>query len=380
MTAPRRILFVDHTATLAGGEIALLHLLRHLDAKRFTPIVALLSDGPLTGELYGSGIETHVLPTGRALIDARKDSLRGNSLMKVAAAGSAVARLAALMDQLNIHLVHANSLKADLLAGLAARLMRRPVIWHVRDRIESDYLSASATRLFRALAKILPTHVVANSHATLTTVHLMHAASGSVIYSGLDLEPYLQIPARLPTESPRIGIVGRIAPWKGQHVFLQAAALVRQKFPNARFQIVGGPLFSETQYETELHQLAQSLGLDAEFTGQRSDVPQLLAGMDVVVHASVTPEPFGQVAVLALASGRPLVATAGGGILEIVQDGQSGLLVPMNDAPAMAAAIGRLLAEPQLAEKLSNQGRQRAAEMFSIQRTAGQMMDLYDRL
>jgi glycosyltransferase involved in cell wall biosynthesis len=94
----------------------------------------------------------------------------------------------------------------------------------------------------------------------------------------------------------------------------------------------------------------------------------------------VTPEPFGQVAVLALASGRPLVATAGGGILEIVQDGQSGLLVPMNDAPAMAAAIGRLLAEPQLAEKLSNQGRQRAAEMFSIQRTAGQMMDLYDRL
>jgi glycosyltransferase involved in cell wall biosynthesis len=380
MTAPRRILYVDHTATMAGGEIALLHLVRQLDANRFTPIVALLSDGPLAAELKACNVETHILPAGRALIEARKDSLGGNSLQKITAACSSVARLAALMDKSKIDLVHANSLKADLLAGLAARLMRRPVIWHVRDRIESDYLSASATHLFRLLAKILPTYIVANSRATLETVHLINPESGSVIHSGLDLDPYLAVPARPSTAIPRIGIVGRIAPWKGQHVFLQAAALVRQKFPAARFQIVGGPLFSETQYDAELRQTAQSLGLDVEFTGQRSDVPQLLAAMDLVVHASVTPEPFGQVAVLALAAARPLVATAGGGILEIVQDGVSGLLVPMNDAPAMAAAITRLLADPELAARLARQGRARSAELFSIQRTAGQMMDLYDRL
>jgi glycosyltransferase involved in cell wall biosynthesis len=382
MKRPVRILYLDHTAVMGGGEIALVHLIRNLDRTRFTPVAALLSDGPLAAELIDAGAQTFVIRAGRDLIHARKDGLRP---LRTAAIGSAIVtvlRIARVIEQNKIDLVHCNSLKADFLGALAARLTRKPVIWHIRDRIESDYMSSSAAAVVRAGANILPTHLIANSNATLATLHLNNPDHASVIYSGLDLRQFTQIQERKIGNRPRIGIIGRLAPWKGQHIFLQAAALIARRFPDAVFQIVGGPLFSETDYEADLHKLAQTLGISAaaEFTGHRGDVPHLLSQMDVVVHASITPEPFGQVAVLAMAAAKPLVATAGGGILEIVENGRSGLLVPMNNANAMAAAISQLLARPDDALELGRHGRQRALENFTIERTARQVMDLYDRV
>ena len=373
----KRILFVDHTAVMGGGEIAMLHLARHLD--RYEPMVALLSDGPLAGELTGAGVRTFLIQAGGGLVHARRDSLSLGTAL-----GSAiptVLRIAKLIEVVDVDLVHCNSLKADLLGGAAGRLTGRPVIWHIRDRIAADYLPGAVAKFIRAMANVIPTHVVANSQATLQTLNLFDQHSSSVIYSGLDLDPYLRSAPK--QHGPiRIGIVGRLSPWKGQHVFLQAAALLRGEFPSAVFQIVGAPLFSETDYEKSLREQARSLGIESvtEFTGHRADVPDLLAGMDVVVHASTTAEPFGQVAVLAMAAARPRVATAGGGILESVVDGKTGLLVPMGDAGAMAAAIRRVLTEPGLAEELSCGGRKRAMDLFTIQRTARQMMELYDRI
>jgi glycosyltransferase involved in cell wall biosynthesis len=382
MKPPRRVLYLDHTAVMGGGEIALVHLIRHLDRARYAPAAAILSNGPLADELTRAGAQTFLIRAGRDLIDAKKESLRPLRAKAMASAVMTVLRLARVIEQLKIDLVHCNSLKADFLGALAARLTHRPVIWHVRDRIESDYLSPSATRVVRAAANVLPTHIIANSRATLATLRLNDPDRGSVIYSGLDLQQFTQIPERQMGDRPRIGIVGRLAPWKGQHIFLRAAAQLHRRFPRAIFQVVGGPLFSETDYQADLHKLAQTLGIGeaTEFTGQRDDVPELLSGMDVVVHASITPEPFGQVAVLAMAAGKPLVATAGGGILEIVAGKKTGLLVPMNDPDAMAQAICRILSDQKLAAEIGRNGRRRAMENFTIDRTAGQVMDLYDRI
>jgi glycosyltransferase involved in cell wall biosynthesis len=375
----KRVFFLDHTAVLGGGEIALLHLTRHLDPARFQPIVGLLSNGPLADELAGAGVRTVLIDAGSELVQARKDALSPRRAIRSAL--PAIRRIARQIEQVDADLVHCNSLKTDLLGGIAARWAGRPVIWHIRDRISRDYLPAAAVALVRTLAMAIPTHIVANSQATLDTLRLFDETAASVIYSGLDLDPYLHI-APKRTGPTRIGLIGRLAPWKGQHIFLQAAALLRRKFPAATFQIVGSPLFSETDYEKSLHQLARALGIAeaTEFTGFRADIPALLEQMDVVVHASVTAEPFGQVAVLAMAAGKPLVATAGGGILEIVEREKTGLLVPMGDAAAMAAAICRLLANPHLAAQLGRAARRRAGQLFTIQRTAAQMMDLYDRI
>ena len=131
-----------------------------------------------------------------------------------------------------------------------------------------------------------------------------------------------------------------------------------------------------------MRELAQSLELgDAvEFTGFRSDVPELIANLDILVHASTTGEPFGQVVVQGMAAGKPVVATNGGGVPEIVVDGLTGLLVPMSDADAMAAAICHLLSKPALARQMGLMGRQRVLEHFTIDHTIFKMEQIFDSI
>jgi len=394
--APRRILFVDHTAKLGGGEIALLNLVRHLDPTRYTPLVLLFSEGPLKDRLEEAGIQTHVLPLSPSIINTRKDTLGTKSLLRprdIFAAVRFIRRLRQFMRAQNIALVHTNSLKADVLAGIAARLAGIPVLWHVRDRIDADYLPGGVVRVFRWLCRIVPDFVIANSAATLDTLALASKYLTATVHSGIELAgrisivhdgmQYTKSPTASAPSSRRgqlIGLIGRITPWKGQHIFLKAAAQVLKRYPETRFQIIGAALFAEQPYEDQVKALAKSLGLEnaVEFTGFRNDVPQLIDQLDIVVHASTTGEPFGQVVIEGMAAGKPVVATNGGGIPEIVVDGVTGLLVPMGDSVAMATAICRLLEDPQVAQRMGRFARQRVIEHFTIENTVAKIQSLYD--
>jgi glycosyltransferase involved in cell wall biosynthesis len=373
-----RLLFLDHTAALGGGEIALLRLLQTIDRRRYELIVVLFSDGPLAAKLRESGLECHVLPLSTDVIQTRKDGLGIGSLLRIGAVFSAAAfliRLTLLIRRLNVRLVHTNSLKSDLLGGIAARLARRPVIWHVRDRISSDYLPPSVASTFRKLCRIIPTRVLTNSHATMRTLGDDLPPRFKVVHDGT------AVPAEMPPlgDSPRIGLVGRIAPWKGQDIFLRAAALLREKFPHAKFLIIGSALFKESQFDADLHKLATDLKLTdtVEFTGFRDNITEVMSSLTMLVHASTTGEPFGQVVIEAMALGRPVIATNGGGIPEIIENGRSGLLVPMGDSPSMADAISQLLSNPTQAAEMGKLGRQRVIDCFTIQRTAAQMEQVF---
>ncbi len=385
MSRARRVLFLDHTAALGGGEIALLHLVRHLDPARYTPTVIVFSDGPLVERLRESGIECQIMPVSPELIHARKDSLGTSSLLRLKSIFTAVGfarRLSRVIRDGGFHLVHTNSLKSDLIGGLAARLAGKPVVWHVRDRISADYLPAKVAWVFRRLARVIPHFVVANSRATLDTLTSRPGRSRMrVVLDGTPLVASAADAAPL-SDPPRVGLIGRISPWKGQHVFLAAAAEVRKAQPRAKFLLIGSALFSEDSYEKQLHERVANLGLSeaVEFTGFRSDVAAAIASLDILVHASTVPEPFGQVVIEGMALARPVIATAGGGVLEIITDNQTGLLVPMNDAPAMAAAITRLLNDPALAHRLATAGQAHARNHFSITRVAAEIMDVFDTL
>jgi len=170
---PRTILFFDHTAQLGGGEIALLHLVQHMDKQLFTPLVVLGGEGPLRQRLLEAGVETHVLPVAESIVQTRKASLEADSLLRPKDAARVlryVLRLSSFMRRRRVRLVHTNSLKADLIGGAAARLAGVPVIWHIRDRIADDYLPGNAVRGFRWLCSWLPDFVVANSQATMDTI------------------------------------------------------------------------------------------------------------------------------------------------------------------------------------------------------------------
>ena len=409
VSTPLRILYVDHTAKLGGGEIALLHLTQHLDRARFTPVVLLSSDGPLRAKLQEAGVEVHVLAISASVLEARKDSLGLNSLLRLRDAWRVLGYILALARFIRaqrIALVHTNSLKADVLGGVAARLAHVPLLWHIRDRIDSDYLPRPVVWLFRLLCRWVPNYVIANSESTLETLSL--SQHSTAVYSGIDIASRIRVVhdgvKRLPNQvplvyeglhssgmatagrssifAPKIGLVGRISPWKGQHIFLQAASRVHERFPEARFQIIGSALFNEEVYEAQIQQLTRTLALEecVEFLGFREDVPQLIAEFDVLVHASTSAEPFGQVIVEGMVAGKPVVATDGGGAKEIVVNGETGLLVPMGDSEAMADAVLFLLDNPEAASEMGRLGHQRACELFSIERTARKIEAVYDQI
>jgi glycosyltransferase involved in cell wall biosynthesis len=393
---PLTVLFLDHTAKLGGGEIALYHLLLHIDWDHFRPLVVLGEEGPLAQRLRDAEIETLVLPLPNFIADTRKDSLGAGSLLKIKAVGGGIAyafRIARLIKSRRVALMHTNSLKADIIGGVAAKLARVPVVWHVRDRIEADYLPKPVVMIFRLLCRTVPDFVVANSAATLETIRLPGWAHREVVHSGYPLmsgssavvhEGIVRRAAAVKSQPDRIlvGLVGRIARWKGQHVFLTAAAEVRKRFPAARFQIIGSAMFGEAEYEREIRELAKKLEIEdcVDFMGFRSDVPALINEFDVLVHASITGEPFGQVVTEAMVVAKPVVATRGGGVPEIVQDGLTGLLVPMNDAPAMAEAVCQLLADPERARQMGLAGRERALRHFTVEGTARRLESVFEKV
>ena len=157
---------------------------------------------------------------------------------------------------------------------------------------------------------------------------------------------------------------------------------MHQWFPNAQYHIVGGPLFEELAFDKELHDLVTELGLDKEvtFAGFRRDIPAYIAGLDIVVHASTIPEPFGQVIVQGMAARKPVIATEGGGPSEIIENGVTGYLVPRGDATALAGAIMNILKNPQAAETVAERGQEEALKKYGSETTTRMVERLYKDL
>jgi glycosyltransferase involved in cell wall biosynthesis len=379
----KTILFFDHTARLGGGEIALFNLVRALDYSRYLPVVVLGANGRFQEKLCNAGIETHVIPLDPTIGETRKETLGLRSTLRAPMLlGLAVYcwKLAAFIKQRRVDALHTNSLKADLLGALSARLAGVRLIWHVRDRIDRDYLPAPAAKAFRWFCRVLPDYVIANSAATMASLGMKAGRRQSVVHDGVsEVSPSVSSAA---TQPMIVGLVGRIAPWKGQQVFLQAAHLVRQRFPNVRYQIIGSAMFGEETYERELRALTSSLGLDdvLEFTGFLENVREAIGRLELLVHASITGEPFGQVVTEGMALGKPIVATNGGGIPEIVKHLRTGLLVSMGSAEEMAKAILWLLEDPMRARLMGEAGRERVHEHFMISQTAREIERVYDGL
>ncbi len=375
------MVFVDHVARLSGGEIALLRLLPALSDQVDVHVI-LGEEGPLQERLSSAGIPSEVMPLDPHIRDLRKATIHPGELdlRALATLPRYVIRLSKRLRALDTDIVHANSLKSGFYAGMAARLAGVPAVWHVRDRIAEDYLPSSAVRLVRIATRLLPVVVIANSQTTLNTLPV--ARRGRVVYNPVvpDAVEYRDEFPRLPSHEFTIGMIGRLAPWKGQDVFLEAFA---QAFrgTDVRGRIVGSAMFGEEAYEAALRRQVERLGIGAQiqFRGFRDDVWAELAELDVFVHCSVTAEPFGQVVLEGMAAGLPVIATGAGGPAELITHGVDGMLVPPSDAPALATALQTLYDDPELRLRLGNAARARSRE-FSPERTAAQIMEIYSSI
>lgn len=377
---PLRVALVSHTARMGGAELALLEIAERLDRRSVAPLVVLGEDGPLNDRLRASSIETVIEPLDRNVRERRKEALGAAGLLHPlvgARAAGAVLRLARRLREREIEIVYTNTLKAHLVGGLAGRLAGVPVVWHVRDHISSPYLPRAAVPLVRLCARALPRTVVAVSASVARTV-----GRGGVIvlHQGIPLPS--GVADRIPDGRLRVGLVGRISPWKGQDVFLQAAARLAAQFPECEFVLAGAPLFGEEEYERELHAQTIRLGIKerVRFLGHRENVWQVYAELDIVVHASTLAEPYGRVVLEAMASHRPLIAAAGGGVLELVEHERTGLLVVPGDPEALADALARLLCFPDERRRLAAAGRRHVEENFSVERDAAELQRVWREL
>ena len=336
-----RVVYLDHVARLSGGEIALMRLLTRFE--NVEPHMILGEDGPLADRLQQAGVSVEVLPIAASARDVRRDTVRFGATTPASAVHTLVyiARLAWRLRALDADLVHTNSLKAGVYGSLAAKAAGVPLVWHVRDRIAEDYIPAAAVRLVRTLIRHLADGVVANSTATLETLPAGDRGRLSwVIPASVEVSEHPRAPH---TGGTRFGMLGRIAPWKGQDLFLRAFAAA---FPGGdeRAIIVGAAMFGEEDYERELRELAASLGISerVEFRGFREDVWPELACFDVLVHASVIPEPFGTVVLEGMAAGLAVIAADEGGPASVIADGVTGRLFRSRDADSLAATMRAL--------------------------------------
>jgi glycosyltransferase involved in cell wall biosynthesis len=214
-------------------------------------------------------------------------------------------------------------------------------------------------------------------------------ARTTVVYDGIDVgqmcpdrDPEVVRSAYgIPRGAPVIGIVGGVKRWKGQHVVVRATAKLAAMWPDVRCLVVGSGVPGETYFE-ELLQLSRDLGLERNviFTGFEPRPADLMNAMDVVVHASITPEPFGLVNIEAMALRKPVVATRIGGPIEIFDDGRDGLLVAPSDPAALAERLATLLADPVLRRRIGESARTKVEEKFTMGDTVRAIESVYDEV
>jgi len=381
--AAKRVVLVSVTTVLGGGEIYGTSLMAALDPDRYQATVLCPPTGDLPDLARARGLRVapltlppYIMGAARASFSFGPRSLSAAGLATASAIGVMVQELRRAKAQV----VHINAMKAGLIAAPAARLLGLPVVWDFKDLVSPDHYSSPLRRVVVAYLNLFATRVIANSGAIRTELIRAGVRADKVValHNGIDLQRFSPQNAAAGRERvrPELGLasgalvvvmVGRLAPWKGHDIFIQAAARVHARLPEARFLIVGDSAFDPPAYRARLERLAIDGGLgDAlSFLGFRDDVPDVMGAADIVVHSSTLPEPLGLTPIEAMALGRPVIAAAAGGPLETVADGETGKLTPMGNADALAEAMLCILADPAAARHMGLAGRARGTHVRS---------------
>lgn len=399
-----RIAYLSPSGQLGGAEISLLDFLASLRAAKpdWSLHIIAAEEGPMAARAKDLGIETRVVPFPAPLARLGDAGVGGPSGKQVSRLGlaarlvSASAAVASYARQLRNalneaapNLIHTNGFKMHIL-GAYARPRSVPVIWHVHD-----YVSMRPVML-----KLMQTHasrcaaVVANSHSVAADIH--SACDGRLkvypVHNGVDLERFSPDGPRLdldklsglePAEpgTLRVGLLATLGRWKGHAVFLKAISLLPSSL-KVRAYVIGNAIYKTdgSQYQmNDLREAAAALGI-AHKVGFTSFVEQPDAAMralDIVVHASTQPEPFGLVIAEAMACGRAVIASQAGGAAEIITAGVDSLGHNPGDAEGLAERIKQLAIDPSLRTRLGQAARASAVQRFNRSRLAAELIPIY---
>ena len=415
-TSKSNILYLDSGSGIGGGQRSLLLLLNLLDKDRFTPFVGCLGDSPFAVEAEKT--EARVVPLSLPAAHNKTDSSYSTSIKQVwheraraylvgdFSANRDKSRRFTLRDLLEdfrqisvilqlhrtvkryaIDIIHANSLSVALLGGIVARINRIPILMHKRYATSYGILDRICERLLH--------RVILVSEATRW--HFAPAAKQTLIYNGVDLDAFQASPEEVETLRVELlsdasdaailtGVVTRITPEKGIHFLIRAIAELKKYSTTTgidiKLLIVGGPYFQkDIDYMNKLKQEVTDLGIEDSviFTGFLSDTRVVTRLLDIVLVPSIIPEACPRTIIEAMAVGKPVISTPLGGSKELVTS-ETGILVPPEDASAIADAISTLATDPERLKAMGEASRNRAEQLFSSKKNTALTEAVYAEL
>jgi glycosyltransferase involved in cell wall biosynthesis len=382
-----KILFYNHTGTVSGAERVLSMILDRLDRDRFDPVVVCPEASRMMEMTEGLKIRTRGLPSLEARFTWRLDLLPRylTSFARV------IRRARRLVIDEAPDLIHANSIRAGLVMAAATVGLEVPVIWHAHDVLPRHPFSIAVRIIAGATSR---NHILAVSQAVGSRFYgiILRMCNWqvpiTVIHNAVDLERFqpnsenrreIRHALGLTERAQVVGIVGHLTANKGQLELIEAFAGISRENSDAVLLVVGEPLFNRgADYANSLVRAASAFAVTDRvcFLGPRDDVPTLMQGFDLLVINSCT-EAFPLTVLEGLASGTPVLATAVGGIPEIIRHRENGWLVPARAQRSLAEAMITLLGDARLREQLGSNGRREAVTRYSIERFSTEIQSLY---
>lgn len=388
----QRVLFLEHNTdgTVGGSHFCLLDICRALDRKAFEPVIWFYQHNTLIDQFRALGTEVHVqgpLPPLHFAARMRNPLLRKvlqpfQSISNLVRGlfGSA-SRWKRALRELRIDIVHLNNSVGDdhdLL--LAARSLGLPCIAHQRGFPRP--LTALDQRLAKKFSAVL---AISSSVREDLFRKGIDPRAVTLVFDGIAADRV--VPQRSAVEVRRelnipegarvIGIVGNVKPWKGQQVLVRAMRAVLDAHPDTHCLVVGAIVDAAYKQRLDADIASSGVADRVHFLGYRQRPIEYTAAMEIAVHASVEPEPFGIVILEAMALRKPVIASAVGGPLDIVVDGETGFLTPAGDSAALASRIVELLSDPARAVKFGENGHRRFSDLFTAERNARQLESIY---
>jgi glycosyltransferase involved in cell wall biosynthesis len=388
--SPKRILYVESNVdrTVGGSYYSLLYLTAGIDRARFEPIVVFATDNPLIARFSQNGVRTVIRPapnptilgTGEfgKLVSKAVNLVRGLVIEPV--------KIAAWLRSERIALVHLNNgvVRNDIWM-VSAMLARLPCITHERGIVPSVqrrvHLLATSLRAVICISQAVRNNLISLGLEKLPLI---------VISNGLDpaemrvtrTTQEIRAELRIPPSSRVIGIVGIIKQWKGHEVVIRAMANLRDRFPDLVCLLIGDTAPADVAWRRQLAELISRLGLDGRviITGYRTDVANYINLLEIQIHASTSPEPFGRVLLEGMALSKAIIASSGGATPEIIVHDETGILFEPGSHESLATALSHLLADRDRAEKMGAAGLRRLIERFSISDCVSATEELYERI
>jgi glycosyltransferase involved in cell wall biosynthesis len=376
-----KILFLDQSGKPGGAELCLIDIAKPYQKNC---LVGLFADGSFKDLLEKNHIPVEVL-TNRA-IQVKKESSLTQGLASITQLAPIITKVVKIAR--NYDLIYANTQKALVVGAIASFFSRRPLVFHLHDILSPEHFSQTNRNISVTLAN-RASLVIVNSQASKKAFIEAGGKADKVeiVYNGFEPQNYIsqesqinKIRQELKIEDKFIvGHFSRLAPWKGQHILIEALAKCP---PEVAVILVGDALFGEQDYVKQLHQQIDKLQLQnrVKFLGFRSDIPLLMAACNLVAHTSTAPEPFGRVIVEAMLSGTPVVAAASGGAVELVTDGINGFLATPGNPQELTEIINTCLSDKQKTDAIAQKARNSASQRFHVVNINQQIAQLLKQL